>query len=228
MIFAIPERNKETGTTGYQPDPSSMQILSDQSFCSWKENGRLSTYLSDVSAERWEIVAELIKDYKSHDFETICKKLNLQLMLKDARSTELNEQSIDFICSNNTFEHIPGEILFGIIKEFKRIIKRKGVMSHFIDLSDHFAHFDHTITIYNFLKYSDRRWQLIDNSIQPQNRLRFKEYRNMYISLDIPITEEAIRPGDLDALAKVEVHKVFDHFSPEELAISHGYIVSKT
>ncbi len=64
----------------------------------------------------------------------------------------IKSDSVDFICSNNTFEHIPADILSAILREFKRVIKPGGLMSHFIDMSDHFAHFDSRITIYNFLE----------------------------------------------------------------------------
>ncbi|NNC83283.1 MAG: class I SAM-dependent methyltransferase [Flavobacteriales bacterium] len=148
-------------------------------------------------------------------------------MLIDARATGLAESSFDFICSNNTFEHIYPNVLSDILKEFKRVLKADGLMSHFIDLSDNFAHFDHSITIYNFLRFSTDRWNMIDNSIQPQNRLRWKEYKEKYQELDIPITEESIREGELELLAQVDVHPQFDAFSAEELAISHGYLISK-
>lgn len=130
------------------------------------------------------------------------------------------------MCSNNTFEHIPKIILIDILKEFKRLLKADGVMSHFIDLSDHFAHFDTSITTYNFLKFSEKQWDLIDNSIQPQNRMRWADYKKMYADLNIAIKIEETRPGDLAALNTITVDKGFAHLSKVELAISHGYLVS--
>ncbi|NND94545.1 MAG: class I SAM-dependent methyltransferase, partial [Flavobacteriales bacterium] len=70
-------------------------------------------------------------------------------------------------------------------------------------------------------------WRIIDNSIQPQNRLRWKEYLDMYGSVGLPITEEETRKGNLDLLKKVDIHPEFESFSLYDLAISHGYIVSK-
>lgn len=115
----------------------------------------------------------------------------------------------------------------GILKEFDRIVKKKnGLMSHFIDMSDHFAHMDSSINIYNFLQFSPQEWKLIDNSIQPQNRLRFKNYKDIYQKLEIPITEENIRKGNLQELEKIKIDNSFSDFSKVEIAISHGYIVS--
>lgn len=195
-------------------------------FISWRADGRLEQYVQNIQADRWATLLDIYNNQNKYAFETILQMLKLELLIKDARATDLDAESMDFICSNNTFEHIPENILFGILKEFHRICKKEGVMSHFIDLSDHFAHFDQSITIYNFLKYSPQAWDRIDNSIQPQNRLRFKQYQKMYSDLSIPITEEEIRKGSLSDLEKVKVHESFAHLTPKEQAISHGYIVS--
>ena len=100
-------------------------------------------------------------------------------------------------------------------------------MCHFIDMSDHFAHFDSKITEYNFLKFNKNTWSIIDNSIQPQNRMRFVDYKAMYAKLKIPITEEAIREGDVTKLRRVKMSKQFAAYPPEQLAITHGYLFSK-
>ncbi|NUO03298.1 MAG: hypothetical protein HUU01_22025 [Saprospiraceae bacterium] len=95
-------------------------------------------------------------------------------------------------------------------------------------MSDHFAHFDKSITIYHFLRFSEQAWQIIDNSIQPQNRLRFKAYKQMYQELGIPITEENVRPGSQEQVGQERIHRTFlQAYSKEELAISHGYLISK-
>ena len=99
-------------------------------------------------------------------------------------------------------------------------------MSHFIDMSDHFAHFDSRITIYNFLKYSQKEWDFIDNTIQPQNRMRFRDYKVMYLESGLPVSDEITRDGDSEALNLVKVHPEFSDYDPIELAVSHAYIIS--
>lgn len=197
-----------------------------EKFSKWEEEGMLHKYLPEIVPEQWVKIEEILESSQDMSRENLLEALNLQLKLKDARNTGFERHSYDFICSNNTFEHIYPEVLKDILKEFKKLINPGGFMSHFIDLSDHFAHFDKSITIYNFLKFSESSWRLIDNSIQPQNRLRWKEYLKMYNDLDIPVTKQETRPGSLSDLARVEVNKRFQYLSPEDLAISHGYILS--
>jgi ubiquinone/menaquinone biosynthesis C-methylase UbiE len=147
----------------------------------------------------------------------------------DARKlVNVATHSIDLVHSNNTFEHVYPEILKDILREFARVTKKEGLQSHFIDMSDHFAHFDKSITIYNFLKYSCKTWdKIIDNNVQPQNRWRFAQFINLYHHLDIPVSDSIVRKGDLEALKTVKIHSEWKQYSSEELAISHCYIFSK-
>ncbi len=192
----------------------------------WKNKGLLTQYLDSFNQDKWEQLIQIINHPLDYDLNKIKDIIGLHTLVTDARKTNIPSQSIDFVCSNNTFEHIHKNILIDILIEFKRVLKTNGIMSHFIDLSDHFAHFDKSITIYNFLKFSQAQWKMIDNSIQPQNRMRFKDYKVIYEDLQIPITEEQIREGNIEELSKVKVHRDYAKHSKEELAISHGYVVS--
>jgi hypothetical protein len=100
-------------------------------------------------------------------------------------------------------------------------------MSHFIDMSDHFAHFDAGINIYNFLQFTPRQWQLIDNSIQPQNRLRVDDFRQMFRDAGIDITEEIARLGHLDQLKEIKLDKAFSTKKPEDVAVSHVQMITQ-
>lgn len=200
--------------------------LSCKKFVEWHERGVLQNYLPEVQAERWEKVKTLA-DSKGTSLEEMCLTLYLERWVGDAQKTPFESQSFNFICSNNTFEHIPTPILRNILVEFKRLVSPNGLMSHFIDMSDHFAHFDSSITIYNFLKFTDGQWNLIDNSIQGQNRMRFIDYKLMYKELQLPITHEEYREGSLKELARIQLAEQFSSYKKEDLAISHGYLISK-
>jgi len=137
----------------------------------------------------------------------------------------LSENSVDFITSNNTFEHVFEEKLVEILKEFNRILKVDGLMSHFIDLSDHFAHADTSITIYNFLKFSDKHWKMIDNDVQPQNRFRINHFRDILSNSGFKIEKENNRPGDISILKGLKLDKQFSDIDTKDCAVSHSYIV---
>lgn len=189
--------------------------------------GVLPDYV-EAKDKRLATLLECYENIEKLSLDDILHKLKIEYLITDARKLPLPDNSIDLVNSNNTFEHIYPEILAPILKEFKRVAnKEHGVMSHFIDMSDHFAHFDHSITIYNFLQFSNRQWQWIDNSIQPQSRLRIDDYRKLYEQLEIPISEEKNRPGDLNALLTVNLDERFAAKPLETVAISHCQFISK-
>lgn len=244
----LPETTLEIGTGWYPVVPISFflsgvkQIYSvDISFLTSKErvettllkfmeccnSGKLSNYIN-YSEPRLNALKELLKNYSQFTLEQILEQLNITYLIEDARQLSLPNQSIDLVNSNNTFEHIYPEILYPIMAEFKRVVKSngEGVMSHSIDMSDHFAHFDKSISIYNFLRFSDAQWKWIDNSIQPQNRMRFYEYKKMYADLGVPITVETFRTGDTKQLERVQLSDKFVTQPVRETAISHCHFIS--
>ncbi len=196
-------------------------------YIEWRNNGMLASYLSHINEEKWSVLEELNLNRNS-SIETLCNKLNFEPIIGDARTTKFENNTFHLISSNNTFEHIYPDVLKDILKEFKRIIKPSGIMSHFIDMSDHFSHLDNTISNFNFLKYSDKAWNIIDNSIQPQNRLRFKDYLEMYHDLELNVVETKTINGNLEDLKNLKLSQKFRAYTREQLAITHGYIVSKS
>jgi len=226
LLFWLTSSGRVTSIDIRQWMNAHTQYLTVMKYREWMERGMLGRLEPLLDRERWD---QLMKEFAGgplSDTGKFNEMVGMVPVVGDTGSSGLEESSVDFICSNNTFEHIPAPVLERILKEFLRVIAPGGVMSHFIDMSDHFAHFDPSITIYHFLKFSNRQWRFIDNNIQPQNRLRFNDYLSMYQRLGIPVTEKNIREGDLAALQKVRVHPQFSGYLPGELAVSHAYIIS--
>ncbi len=245
--WVVPRVTLEIGTGWYPIVPISLFLVGaekiysvDITFLTSKERikttidkfiecytaGLLGGYIPFLP-EKFEVLKRLHSDYEMISLEVILKQLNIIYLIEDARQLSLADESIDLVNSNNTFEHIYPDILLSILKQFKRVVKKdNGIMSHSIDMSDHFAHFDNTINIYNFLQYSPSKWKWIDNSIQPQSRLRFYDYVGMYQELGIPITEHSYRKGNVDELKSITLDKEFVVKPLEEVAISHCLLVS--
>ncbi len=60
------------------------------------------------------------------------------LPFSDAGHLSLPDSSVDFHVSYAVFEHIPGEDLFRILVEARRVLAPNGLLIHTIDPSDHF------------------------------------------------------------------------------------------
>jgi len=181
-------------------------------------------FLRDDS--RIQTVKKLAKESESMDLKTILEKLNISFLNADARKLPFEDDYFDLIHSNNTLEHIYEDILTDILIEFKRVQKQNGLQSHFIDMSDHFAHSDSSITIYNYLKFTESQWQKIDNSIQPQNRLRINQYRDLFAKTNLTIIKEELRHGNPEQLNNLKISMPFSSFKKSDVAVSHCHLLS--
>ncbi|MEM8585339.1 MAG: class I SAM-dependent methyltransferase [Bacteroidota bacterium] len=194
----------------------------------WQDLGKLDSLFTEnpFIPERLEVLREITASSQVPTRESLNKIINLTPCIQDVRRSGLDENSVDFICSNNTFEHVHKDVLKGILAEFQRVLKPGGVSSHFIDMSDHFAHFDSSINVYNFLRYSQHTWNRIDNNIQPQNRLRLPDYMQMYDEQQIPVMAVHSRNGQLAELDSVPLAEPFKSMAREEVAKTHAYVIS--
>ncbi len=207
------------------------RLMTHDSLCDCIEAFQKALKANELSAFdeyfRSERIEQLQKiDCRSMDQESLMLILNFEYRVGDARKLSDADGQFDLIHSNNVFEHVYPEVLKEILLEFKRVLKPEGIMSHFIDMSDHFAHLDSSITIYNFLRYSEKAWARIDNSVQPQNRWRLSDYEQLYRELNFNITEREARPGEPEALANTKLHSDYAERDKRDLAVSHVHLVN--
>jgi SAM-dependent methyltransferase len=136
---------------------------------------------------------------------------------RDARATGLEPDSVDFVSSTNTLEHVPAGDLVPILAECGRVLRPDGILSSRIDLRDHFSYFDRRVSLYNFLRYSERAWALLNSTVLYQNRLRRPDYLRAFEAAGLTIvTEEAARPSEAE-LEALRRQKVAERFRPYEL-----------
>lgn len=147
----------------------------------------------------------------------------------DARNTTYDNQSMDFIISNVTFEHIPKKDILPILKECHRLLKPSGIFSSRIDYNDHWSGHDKSITPYNYMRYSEKEWRKYSPSLHYQNRLRHIDYMTMYEQAGFEILEVKTKiPADgMNKLKTVPLHDDFKHYTLDELAIGGSEIVAK-
>jgi hypothetical protein len=200
-------------------------IESIDKFIQYHLENKLSKYFN-VDPNRINELIKITELKETKKVDEILGKLRITLLVQDACNLKFNDNYFDIVHSNNTFEHINQSILEQIIVELYRIVKKDGVMSHFIDMSDHFAHFDKSITIYNFLKFSNKTWRLIDNKIQPQNRLRLIDYEKVLDHLGITYNLLNVRKGSIEELNLIKLSGEFENYDKVLMAVSHCQLVS--
>ncbi|MFN0276076.1 MAG: hypothetical protein ACKVPJ_10045 [Chitinophagales bacterium] len=194
-------------------------------YISYADSGRLKNFLPGILEERLNILRNLLLTEK--EIDTYFEDVNVTFLEGDIIKQIIPGGSIHLISSNNTFEHIPELLLKKILSHFKTLIHPGGVMSHFIDMSDHFSHLDKTISNYHFLRFSDRQWGFIDNSIQPQNRLRINHYRELLQSTGWVIVSEEMTVAQPDRTIEIKISKQFSSVSHADLIVTHVLLTCK-
>lgn len=132
--------------------------------------------------------------------------------------------SVDLIISRAVFEHVPEDLLRGIIAEFHRILRPGGTMCHMIDNSDHWQHRDRSLSRVEFLRYEEAGpiWRLAQlNQHMYQNRLRHGDYRRLFTELGFSVVTMQGEPDPvcLNDLVDLPLASQFRGRDPSDLAI---------
>lgn len=140
----------------------------------------------------------------------------------DASKTGLPADSVDFITSTYTLEHIPRASIVAILRECRRILHPDGVMSSLIDMQDHYSGFDHNCSVYNYLKFPGWLWGLVNCDLQYQNRLRYSDY--IALAQDarfLPLETFTYDPTreDLNKLRALTLAPEFKRYPESDLAV---------
>jgi hypothetical protein len=104
------------------------------------------------------------------------------------------------------------------LKEFRRILRPRGVISHWIDRSDEYAYFDSKITPYNFLRFSQNL--AMDQQPIELNQMRISDFRRVIGHAGPRIVDEKIRHGEEADLARVPHAEEFRVYPMDELLLS--------
>jgi SAM-dependent methyltransferase len=148
----------------------------------------------------------------------------------DARASGLAAGSVDAVITTSTLEHIPRADLVLILAECHRVVRDDGGLSMLIDYSDHWSHFDHSITAYNFLQYSEVEWRRLNPDLNYQNRMRNSEFLALFDAAGFDIIDIVTTGGDaesLRALSTVTLAPEFADFDPVDLAITTAHITAR-
>ena len=147
----------------------------------------------------------------------------------DARASGLPTGSIDAVVTTSTLEHIPRADLVQIFAECHRIVRDGGGMSMLIDYSDHWSHFDHSITAFNFLQFTEDDWKRRNPALNYQNRMRHSEFVALFESSGFDIVDVVTTGGDAESLrtlSTVTLSPEFEAFAPEDLAVTTAHVTT--
>lgn len=127
---------------------------------------------------------------------------------------------VDCSCSNEVLEHVPVDQLVTLLKGLRAVTK--GVTTHSIDYSDHYARSDKSVSRLNFLGYSNEEWRPFNSGKQYVNRLRHSDYLRLFREAGFVILEESKVAGDPPPV----IARQFREYDPSDLFAIRGCIVA--
>lgn len=178
-----------------------------------------------IDRERLAVLRDL-RRRPPRDPRVALAQLGVHTLAADARATPLDAGTIDLFVSNNTLEHIDRATIAAIFEDFGRLAGPRAMMSHFIDMTDHYASFDPRITVYNFLQFTDASWRLFDNELQHQNRLRVTDFRELHRASGWSLLDEE-NTSDPAAFERVELAPQFRSIPSEDCMVHSSWLTSE-
>lgn len=192
----------------------------------WHERGLLKQYLPSLLPARWE---QLRQTYQQHQsaLTPLLKSLNIHYWVGDARALPYPDDHFELVHSNNTFEHIPAQILSELLSEMDRVLKPQSVMSHYIDMADHYSYGDANLSPFHYLRFTERQWSWIENRFQSQNRLRINQYETIYAEKGLESHRLEVELGNPVQLATVKLAPPFSGFPSENVRVLYAQLINR-
>ena len=153
----------------------------------------------------------------SFDFNDILLNNNSYYLTKginDLKKLETN--SIDYVFSQATLEHIAFHDFIATQEQIHRILKPSGIVSHNIDLRDHL------VGGLNNLRFSERIWEfdLMAKSGFYTNRIRYSQMLNIFKKTGFNVDAVIIETWDKLPIPRSKLSHDFRNLSEKDLCIS--------
>lgn len=191
-------------------------------------SGGLQSLLTRVDPKRVEtLLGEALAPTSRDPFARL-QQLGITVLTGALPTLRLSARSVNLFVSNNTLEHIAPDALQELMIEMRRLAAAGAVMSHFIDMSDHYAHFDTRISQFNYMRYSDRTWLVANNRLQYQNRLRASDYRRFIQAAGFVVASEDQERGSPYELSQIALASRFRCYAHDDLLTLRSWITATT
>ena len=137
------------------------------------------------------------------------------------------------VFSRFVLEHVTPEDLREMHQKFKKELPAGTHILHFISPSDHRAHSDRSLSLQDFLQYSEAEWNKIQTKFDYHNRLRLPQYLSLFKGCALEVLSVSHDNPDPESkryrqFKAVTVHDDFKDFTEEELTAGSIVVLLKT
>tara|TARA_R100000935_G_C2812432_1_gene155635 strand:- start:458 stop:1333 length:876 start_codon:yes stop_codon:yes gene_type:complete len=139
----------------------------------------------------------------------------------------------NLVFSRFVLEHVTPEDIKEMHLKFIKELPPRSYIIHFISPGDHRAYVDKTLSLQDFLKYSDADWEKKHTRFDYHNRLRLPQYVDIFSAIGLEIvyldySNPSFESEAFKNFKQLKLHKDFEIFTDEELTAGAINIVLKT
>jgi hypothetical protein len=153
--------------------------------------------------------------------------MGIAYVIGDAAASGLAEGAADLFVTNNVFEHIPAAVIRDLLREAHRTGAPGAIASHHVDLRDHYARFDRAAGVYNSLRFTSRQWRVLDNRMEPQNRLRHSDYLRLLDDAGFEVVADDSHAGPARDFDRVRPAPEFRRYPEDDLRIVDMWVAAR-
>jgi SAM-dependent methyltransferase len=123
------------------------------------------------------------------------------------------DESFRLIYSCDVLEHVNQDKVGEYINSIYRLLEPGGYTVHTIDMGDHIAYFDPSVSVKNYMKYSDKIWKrYFESEIQYFNRIQRSEWLGLFEAAGLKLISEKPRHRDIN----INVHQKYGKLARED------------
>lgn len=130
-------------------------------------------------------------------------------------------KDVDLVFSRFVLEHVNPSAMVKMHENLRQL-KEDTLILHLISPSDHRAYTDKSLSLYDFLKYSQKEWDQIQTKFDYHNRLRLPQYMTLFENTGFEILEIQYDVPEKNtekytAFKELQIHEDFKKYKEEEL-----------
>lgn len=182
------------------------------------DSGALERECPWVLPERLDRVRAIAAD-PPLDLDDLLAEMGITYHVGDASRSSLASESAGLFVTNNVFEHVPADGIRALLREAHRTGTPGALISHHIDLRDHYAKFDRKVGVYNSLRFSSRQWRYLNSRLEPQNRLRRPDFLRLVDECGFDLVWEDSHDGNDCHFAAIRPAPEFRRYDEADLRI---------
>ncbi|MUP44163.1 hypothetical protein E0K83_00200 [Gramella sp. BOM4] len=146
--------------------------------------------------------------------------------------TDHDISDTDIVFSRFVLEHVKPETIKEMHASFKKELNPGSYIIHLISPSDHRAYVDKQLSLQDFLRFSEEKWNKIQTRFDYHNRLRLPQFLDIFEDLGyeiVDLTYDKPKEGseNYKKFKKLKLHEDFLGYTDEELMAGSINIVLK-